>query len=315
MNAVLPLRAGLPLLLLGGLTLPTGQPVAPPTETPQARPHGGMPVPPPPVDLLRIAADNRPLVAPGLQALAANRRLPFAEAPLQPARPLHAAFETGADQASAERCLAEAIYYEAGFEGAAGREAVAQVVLNRLRHPAFPRTVCGVVYQRQAGVCQFTFACDGSRSRKPALGAWEASLRDARRALEGHVAAYVGMATHYHADYVLPRWAPMLDKVAVVGRHVFYRWAGQAGRRSSFGASYEGVEGRGFASFSGTPAPPAPPMQRLRPMMRPRAEARRRAASSIPRPAGNPNSPPCPQPCHSNLPRHAVPPPGHDMKG
>lgn len=142
-------------------------------------------------------------------------------------------------------CLTAAVYYEAGGESEAGQKAVAQVVLNRVRHPAFPQTVCGVVYQGSEGStgCQFTFTCDGSLARQPGRGAWERARRIAKDALAGQVAASVGMATHYHADWVVPYWAPDLDKIAVVGSHIFYRWRGFWGQRQAFSRHYAGEAG------------------------------------------------------------------------
>jgi hypothetical protein len=138
-------------------------------------------------------------------------------------------------------CLTQAVYYEAGFESLEGRRAVAQVVLNRLRHPAFPKSVCGVVYQGSgSGVCQFTFVCDGALYRAPALDAWRQAQRIARAALDGFVERSVGEATHYHADYVAPRWAPLLAKVAQIGQHIFYRWPGAWGRPAAFTGRYIG---------------------------------------------------------------------------
>lgn len=121
-------------------------------------------------------------------------------------------------------CLTAAIYYEAGRESVDGRRAVAQVILNRVRHPAFPATVCGVVFQgaeRRTG-CQFTFTCDGSLKRIPSTIGWAQARSIAEQALSGSVFAPVGWATHYHADYVVPYWASSLSKVGQIGAHIFY---------------------------------------------------------------------------------------------
>lgn len=122
-------------------------------------------------------------------------------------------------------CLATAIAYEAGFEPVEGRRAVAEVVLNRVRTPGFPKTVCGVVFQgatRQTG-CQFSFTCDGAlRRRLPARVQAEARAI-AEQALAGSEAALVPGATHYHASYVSPRWAPALLRITQIGAHIFYR--------------------------------------------------------------------------------------------
>jgi hypothetical protein len=118
---------------------------------------------------------------------------------------------------------------------------VAQVVLNRLRHPAFPKSVCGVVYQgARAPVCQFSFVCDGSLYRRPALGAWKQAEAVAKAALDGFVERAVGAATHYHADYVAPFWAPRLAKIVQIGAHIFYRWPGAWGSTAAFSGRYIG---------------------------------------------------------------------------
>lgn len=211
-----------------------------PAEAP-ARSGNGPPVDIPTEALIASTADNRSIIAEADAARAANAALAIVPNAIEQSRP----FAGPADplvRDTAERCLAQAIYYEAGFEGEVGRRAVAQVVLNRVRHPAFPHSVCGVVYQRTAGVCQFTFACDGALARTPIPALWERSLREAREALAGRVERAVGMATHYHADYVYPAWAPRLEKVAAIGRHLFYRWPMGWGRRTAFTAGYAGVE-------------------------------------------------------------------------
>ena len=146
------------------------------------------------------------------------------------------------DQRRALLCLTQAVYYEAGFEPLEGRRAVAQVVLNRLRHPAFPKSVCGVVYQGAgSGVCQFTFVCDGALYRAPAQRRLApAPSRSPARRSAGYVDTTVGEATHYHADYVAPRWAPLLAKVAQIGQHIFYRWPGAWGQPAAFTGRYIG---------------------------------------------------------------------------
>lgn len=138
-----------------------------------------------------------------------------------------------ADRIAAIECLAQAVAYEAGNEPAPGREAVAQVILNRLRHRAFPKTICGVVYQgsnRRTG-CQFSFTCDGSLQRVLSRQIWAASRRIADEALAGRLPPTIGDATHYHADYVAPRWAPALVRVGQIGAHVFYHLPGKAQSR------------------------------------------------------------------------------------
>ena len=178
--------------------------------------------------------------ATGVEAQKFNAALPFNKGPVQAARPFDAP-TGGTAYERALTCLTQAVYYEAGFEPLAGRRAVAQVVLNRARHPAFPKSVCGVVYQRNSTpVCQFSFVCDGSLNRAPAAGAWAESRRIAAAALAGFVEPSVGSATHYHADYVAPRWAPLLAKITRIGAHIFYRWPGAWGQVGAFTGRYIG---------------------------------------------------------------------------
>ena len=102
---------------------------------------------------------------------------------------------------------------------------------NRVRHPAFPASICGIVfqgYERRTG-CQFTFTCDGSLFRRPDPQLWYRAQRVAESALDGSVFQPVGLATHYHADYVVPYWASSLEKNAQVGAHIFYRWPNEWG--------------------------------------------------------------------------------------
>jgi hypothetical protein len=186
------------------------------------------------------SASPREIRAVGEEARLINASLPFSTAPVQAAR----SFEIRGDQLDHRRallCLTQAVYYEAALEPLEGRRAVAQVVLNRMRHPAFPKSVCGVVYQgSQSPVCQFSFVCDGSLYRAPAPEAWREAMAVADAALRGYVETAVGSATHYHADYVAPRWAPMLTKITQLGAHIFYRWPGILGQRAAFIGRYIG---------------------------------------------------------------------------
>jgi spore germination cell wall hydrolase CwlJ-like protein len=179
--------------------------------------------------------------AVGDRAKLINAAMPFSEAPVVAARAFVLPAGETLDQRRALLCLTQAVYYEAGFEPLEGRRAVAQVVLNRMRHPAFPKSVCGVVYQRNSTpVCQFTFVCDGSLYRRPEAGAWKQAEQIARAALAGYVERSVGAATHYHADYVAPAWAPLLTKIAKLGAHIFYRWPGGWGQPGAFTGRYIG---------------------------------------------------------------------------
>ncbi len=147
------------------------------------------------------------------------------------------------DQARALQCLTAAIYYEAASEPDGGQRAVAQVVLNRVAHPAYPKTVCGVVYQgSERPSCQFSFACDGSLARRPVAQFWERARRVAADALAGMVYAPVGLATHYHTSAIHPYWADSLSFIGTIGAHRFYRWGGSAGRPAAFTQVYSGGE-------------------------------------------------------------------------
>ncbi|OYX95839.1 MAG: cell wall hydrolase [Caulobacter sp. 35-67-4] len=157
---------------------------------------------------------------------------------IRPAAPFSMAHASAVDRARALQCLTTAIYYEAATEPDAGQQAVAQVILNRARHPAFPATVCGVVFQgsEHAG-CQFSFACDGSMGRGRERGAWNRAQKIASRALSGAVMNEVGSATHFHTTGVSPGWGPRLLKVAQVGMHVFYRFGGRNGAPGAFSST------------------------------------------------------------------------------
>lgn len=133
-------------------------------------------------------------------------------------------------------CLTQAVYYEARGEGREGMRAVAQVVLNRARHPAFPKSVCGVVFQgagRKTG-CQFSFTCDGSMRGRVNRVAWDRANAIAVAALSGSVSSAVGNATHFHTTAVSPVWRNSLIRVGQVGSHLFYRFGGRAGSGGSF---------------------------------------------------------------------------------
>ena len=125
-----------------------------------------------------------------------------------------------------QRCLAEAVYFEARSEPVAGQAAVAQVILNRVKSGLYPSSICGVVYQNRHRhlACQFTFACEGKSLRIRDTESWERATRVASAVLEGRTyLADVGGATHYHANYVRPSWSRRLKKMDVIGRHIFYK--------------------------------------------------------------------------------------------
>jgi spore germination cell wall hydrolase CwlJ-like protein len=166
----------------------------------------------------------------------ANDAMPLTQSAVPPALPFIFS-GTPADFERATDCLAATIYYEAGAEIAAGQMAAAQVVLNRARHPAYPKTVCGVVFQgheRRTG-CQFSYTCDGSMiRRRPSADAWARHRGLAAAMLKGLVYPKVGLATHYHTDWVLPAWSARLDKVRVEGTHLFFRYHGYWGSPAAF---------------------------------------------------------------------------------
>jgi hypothetical protein len=162
---------------------------------------------------------------------------------------------TGITHLRASECLAQAVWYEAASESEAGQRAVAQVVLNRVAHPSWPASVCGVVYQgseRSTG-CQFTFTCDGSLARRPSGASWARAQRIAADALTGAVYAPVGLATHYHTLWVNPYWAASLDHIGTIGAHRFYRNRGAGGQAGAFSTGYAGLEP--VVSGRTTPAP------------------------------------------------------------
>lgn len=188
--------------------------------------------------------DKAQIMAEGATAQEQNAAIALSSSPVEQARGFMVNLASTSSQATALRCLTQAVYYEAATEPMEGRRAVAQVVLNRVRHPAYPKSVCGVVYQgseRRTG-CQFSFTCDGSLLRAPMVGPWRQAQEVARAALAGYVEKSVGTATHYHADYVLPKWAFQLAKIEQLGRHIFYRFNGTWGRSKFLSGHYTGQE-------------------------------------------------------------------------
>jgi spore germination cell wall hydrolase CwlJ-like protein len=237
-SAVLATMAG--LYLVAGLSVAWLEPAS---ATPNARLDGaargipglGIPPQPEPLQFREIAPQA---------AVEINAAVPVSTLPNPAARPFGSAFATPADRLRAVECLTAAVYYEAAVESTAGQQAVAQVVLNRARHPAYPRTVCGVVFQGQerATGCQFTFTCDGALRRTPSASGWARARRVAEEALAGKVFAPVGWATHYHTSWVVPYWSSSLTKLANIGTHIFYRWEGGWGKPAAFRFSPGRVE-------------------------------------------------------------------------
>jgi spore germination cell wall hydrolase CwlJ-like protein len=168
-------------------------------------------------------------------ARAFNATVPFSTEPNPAARPFKL-IGTDDERARAIDCMTAAVLYEAG-DDREGQRAVAQVVINRVRHPAFPKTICGVVFQgsERATGCQFTFTCDGALAahRWPDID-WLRARAIAISALTGAVYRPVGYSTHYHTDWVVPYWSSSLDKVAEVHTHLFFRWTGWWGTPPAF---------------------------------------------------------------------------------
>ena len=215
--------------------------LAPP---PADRAGTGSPIPPP-LEALPAGSGDEAVAWSRLgpdAARARNAATPLAAVGVGTARPF-GFVGNGVDRERATGCLALAALAEAGGDDADQR-AVMQVVLNRVRHPAFAKTVCGVVFEgsERATGCQFSFTCDGSLARTYSTAAMQSARRRAAEALGGYVHASVGNATHYHADYVWPWWSPQLDKVASEGRHIFYRWRGYWGTAQALSANYRGGE-------------------------------------------------------------------------
>ncbi|QIG53183.1 cell wall hydrolase [Altererythrobacter sp. BO-6] len=169
-------------------------------------------------------------------------KAPFNGLTLVAAQPFHD--KRGAiDRNRAAECLAAAAWYEAGNDPV-GQRAVIQTVVNRVNNASFPNTFCGVVFEGSElpTGCQFTFTCDGSlERRRPSPSAWKSALALSQQALAGFVEKNVGTATHYHAAYVNPWWSGKLERLSMVGPHIFYRWPGGKGTLS--GQRRLGTEG------------------------------------------------------------------------
>ncbi|WP_435417857.1 cell wall hydrolase [Parerythrobacter aurantius] len=206
--------------------------------------HGATPPPLPGLNALPAAADDT-VVLSDLAPLDARARNAIVElAAIGPGTAAPFRFRGSSDdRRRARECLALAGMAEAG-SGDGDQRAVMQVILNRVRHPAFAKTVCGVVFEgsQRATGCQFSFTCDGSLARRYSDAAWTAARQRAEQMLGGATYAPVGNATHFHADFVYPWWSPKLDKVAQVGPHIFFRWRGPWGAATALSARYAGSE-------------------------------------------------------------------------
>jgi hypothetical protein len=203
------------------------------------RPH---PVAPPadvvpdvlPMELAPVTEDD---------ARAANARIALVTKGFVAARPFVYA-GSGDARLRARDCLAAAMIYEAG-DDSRGQLSVGQVVINRARHPAFPKSICGVVFQgseRRTG-CQFTFTCDGALARRYSEAAWIRAQVNADMMLSGLTDPSVGLATHYHTDWVRPYWSDSLEKIAIVDTHLFFRWPGYWGTPGAFRGAVSGNDG------------------------------------------------------------------------
>lgn len=128
-------------------------------------------------------------------------------------------------QLAEENCLARAVYFEARSESELGQLAVAKVILNRVKDPEYPKSICGVVYQGSGrrNSCQFSFACDGLPDDVRSASSWSNAKRIAQKAISGDTQmSVIATATNYHADYVKPKWAKSMKRLIKIGRHVFY---------------------------------------------------------------------------------------------
>jgi spore germination cell wall hydrolase CwlJ-like protein len=182
---------------------------------------------PAPADMTPVEIAAAPVSLPQQSARLDHQRPDTSVVPkADPDRPRYADLIDPENLNKEQRCLAEAVYFEARSESEEGQAAVAQVVLNRVRSGLYPDSICGVVYQNRHRhlACQFTFACEGKALRVTEPEAWESAKRVASAVLEGKTyLADVGGATHYHANYVRPGWSRRLKKMDVIGRHIFYK--------------------------------------------------------------------------------------------
>lgn len=196
---IAPAAAPIKLASLGPGTLPADEPAAapPPASLPMSAAI--------PIDMVPL-----PTPAPGVPPPSPAQRLKL----------------EGKEYAKAERCLANAIYFEARSEPVRGQQAVAQVIVNRAFSGFYPNDICGVVYQNAHRhlSCQFTFACDGKSKAITERGHWARANRIAKQTLDGQIyVPEVAKSTHYHAVYVHPNWVHEMKKLVRFGVHQFYR--------------------------------------------------------------------------------------------
>lgn len=173
--------------------------------------------------------DQQPVLTPPgakvVQVIALERSTVAKRAKSAKSKEAQKAIAQRRSQQAEENCLARAVYFEARSESDLGQLAVAKVILNRVKDPEYPKTICGVVYQGSGrrNSCQFSFACDGLPDDVRSAKSWAHAKSIARRAIAGDAqVAAIGTATNYHADYVKPRWAKSMKRLIKIGRHVFY---------------------------------------------------------------------------------------------
>jgi len=181
------------------------------------------------IDASAISREGAPMTmldTPSITLPQTFAMLPPPAPGVPPPSPIERLHLDGKSLARAERCLANAIYFEARDQPYKGQVAVAQVVMNRVFSGFYPEDVCGVVYQNADRhlACQFTFACDGKRKTISERGAWARANRISKETLAGKLyEPAVGTATHYHALYVHPNWVREMHKLVRFGIHSFYR--------------------------------------------------------------------------------------------
>jgi spore germination cell wall hydrolase CwlJ-like protein len=207
---------------------PVAPSAAPPIDLPEVAARSQASVPPVAEVQLASLTTSEPMPAPVVAT--APVVIPLSEVPLPrmapPISPADRLNLKGKDYARAERCLTDAIYFEARSEPIRGQMAVAQVVLNRVFSGFYPSDICGVVYQNANRhlACQFTFACDGKPERVTDRRHWAIAKRIARKTLDGQIyVPEVAKSTHYHASYVHPRWVREMRRMVRFGVHSFYR--------------------------------------------------------------------------------------------
>lgn len=171
-------------------------------------------------------ADSTPIEVVALPVGPRGSAPAMSAAPAGDAHPNYASLVDQDTSAREKHCLAQAIYFEARSESDEGQAAVAQVVLNRVSSGLYPASICGVVFQNRQRfhACQFSFACEGKSLRITEADAWQRAVRIADEVTNGQTyVSDIGNSTHYHTNYVRPRWARRLEKMDVIGHHIFYK--------------------------------------------------------------------------------------------